>query len=98
MFGECLEAFTFTRTKNAVARIVEVFPYRCWRLQDGRETRVLTSELKVGDHVVVNYWKGEGKQNQSAQNGFHFFDSCTSELGAVTKLGLARSKQEESIH
>src|SRR3984893_718341 len=53
MFGECLEAFTFARTKNAVARIVEVFPYRCWRLQDGTETRVLTSELKVGDRVVV---------------------------------------------
>jgi Cu+-exporting ATPase len=53
MVGECLEAFTFARTKNAVARIVEVFPYRCWRLTDGKETRVLTSELQVGDHVLV---------------------------------------------
>jgi Cu+-exporting ATPase len=53
MLGECLEAFTFARTKNAVARIVEVFPYRCWLLKDGQETRVLTSVLKAGDHVVV---------------------------------------------
>jgi len=53
LLGECLEAFTFARTKNAVARIVEVFPYRCWRLEEGRETRVLTSQLAVGDRVVV---------------------------------------------
>ncbi len=53
MFGECLEAFTFARTKNAVGRIVEVFPYRCWRLEDGNETRVLTSQLRVGDRVLV---------------------------------------------
>ncbi len=53
MVGECLEAFTFARTKNAMARIVEVFPYRCWRLQEGKETRVLTSELRVGDCVIV---------------------------------------------
>jgi Cu+-exporting ATPase len=53
MLGECLEAFTFARTKNAVARIVEVFPYRCWRLEEGKETRVLTSQLRTGDRVVV---------------------------------------------
>src|SRR5262245_49702744 len=53
MLGECLEAFTFARTKSAVARIVEVFPYRCWRLEDGKETRVLTSQLRPGDRVVV---------------------------------------------
>jgi P-type Cu+ transporter len=53
MFGECLEAITFARTKHALARIVEVFPYRCWRLQDGQETRVLTSDVKVGERVVV---------------------------------------------
>ena len=53
MVGECLEAITFARTKNALARIVEVFPQRCWRLQDGQETRVLTSALQVGDRIVV---------------------------------------------
>src|SRR5262245_2639024 len=32
MFGECLEAFTFARTKSALTKIVQVFPTRCWRL------------------------------------------------------------------
>ena len=53
MLGECLEAFTFARTQKALHRIVEVFPQRCWLLRDGQEIRVLTSELKVGDQVVV---------------------------------------------
>ena len=53
LFGECLEAFTFDRTQRAVRKIVEVFPIRCWLLRDGQEVRVLTSELAVGDHVVV---------------------------------------------
>ena len=53
LFGECLEAFTFDRTQRAVRKIVEVFPIRCWVLREGQETRVLTSELAVGDHVVV---------------------------------------------
>lgn len=53
LIGECLEAFTFGRTQNAITKIVEVFPRRCWVLRDGQEVRVLLSELKVGDHVVV---------------------------------------------
>ncbi|MBI2807467.1 MAG: cation-translocating P-type ATPase family protein [Planctomycetes bacterium] len=53
MFGECLEAYTFDRTKRAIRRIVEVFPIRCWVLKDGQETRVFTQDLAVGDHVVV---------------------------------------------
>jgi Cu+-exporting ATPase len=53
MFGECLEGFTFERTRRAVRRIVEVCPRRCWLLHDGQEVRVLVSELKVGDVVVV---------------------------------------------
>lgn len=53
MVGECLEAFTFARTQNALRKIVEVFPRRCWRLENGQEVRVFTSELKVGDRVVV---------------------------------------------
>lgn len=53
MLGECLEAFTFARTQNAIHRIVEVFPIRCWLLHDGQEVRVLTKDLKVGDRVVV---------------------------------------------
>jgi Cu+-exporting ATPase len=53
MVGECLEAFTFARAQNAVRKIVEVFPRRCWLLRDGQEVRVLTSEVRVGDRVVV---------------------------------------------
>jgi P-type Cu+ transporter len=53
LVGECLEAFTFARTQNAIRKIVEVFPVRCWLLRDGQEVRILTSEVQVGDHVVV---------------------------------------------
>lgn len=53
MFGECLEAFTFDRTKRAIRKIVEVFPIRCWLLKDGQEIRVFTKDLQIGDRVVV---------------------------------------------
>src|SRR5947208_426552 len=53
MVGECLESFTFERTQRAVRRLVEVFPRRCWVLRDGQEVRVLSSEVQVGDRVVV---------------------------------------------
>src|SRR5262249_45379652 len=53
MIGECLESFTFERTQRAVRKIVEVCPRRCWLLRDGQEVRVRTSELQVGDRVVV---------------------------------------------
>lgn len=53
MVGECLESFTFERTQRAIRSIVEVCPRRCWLLKDGKEVRVLTSELQVGDRVVV---------------------------------------------
>ena len=53
MFGECLEAFTFDRTKRAIRKLVEVFPLRCWVLQNGKETRVFTKDLQIGDRVIV---------------------------------------------
>jgi Cu+-exporting ATPase len=53
MLGECLESVTFARTQRAIRRIVEICPRRCWRLRDGREERILASELQVGDRVVV---------------------------------------------
>src|SRR5262249_31195986 len=53
LVGECLEAITFARFQNALRGLVEVCPRRCWRLRDGQEARVLTSELQVGDVVVV---------------------------------------------
>ena len=53
MIGECLEAFTFGRAQRAIHKIVEVFPIRCWLLKDGQEVRVFTTELQVGDKIVV---------------------------------------------
>jgi Cu+-exporting ATPase len=53
MFGECLEAFTFDRTKRAIRKLVEVFPLRCWRLKDGKEERAFTKDVQVGDRVLV---------------------------------------------
>src|SRR5688572_15119224 len=53
MVGECLEAFTFDRTKLAIRKLVEVFPIRCWVLRAGVEVRVFTKDLQAGDHVVV---------------------------------------------
>src|SRR5438105_12060469 len=42
MLGECLESFTFERTRRAIGKLVEVFPRRCWVLRQGREVRVHT--------------------------------------------------------
>src|SRR5262245_32896732 len=53
MVGECLESFTFERTQRAIRHLVEICPRRCWLLREGQEVRVLTSELKAGDKVVV---------------------------------------------
>jgi Cu+-exporting ATPase len=53
MVGECLESIAFERAQRAVRRIVEVFPQRCWVLREGKEVRVLTHDLQVGDRVVV---------------------------------------------
>jgi Cu+-exporting ATPase len=51
--GECLEAFTFDRTQKALGKLSELFPQRCWVLRDGVEVRVLTTEVVVGDRVVI---------------------------------------------
>lgn len=51
--GECLEAFTFARTQNALGKLAELFPRRCSVLRDGVEVRVYTSDLLIGDMVVV---------------------------------------------
>jgi Cu+-exporting ATPase len=53
MLGECLESITFERTQRAIRSLVAICPRRCWRLRDGREERILVSELQIGDRVVV---------------------------------------------
>jgi Cu+-exporting ATPase len=51
--GECLEAFTFARTRRALGKLAELFPQRCWVLRDGQEVRTYTTDVQVGDRVVV---------------------------------------------
>ncbi len=53
LLGECLEDYTFARTKSAIRKLAEITPRRCWRLRDGVEERVLVSDLAIGDVVVV---------------------------------------------
>jgi Cu+-exporting ATPase len=53
LVGECLEAFTFDRTRNVLNQLVELFPTRTWVLRDGVEVRALVADLQVGDRVVV---------------------------------------------
>src|SRR5947199_7283306 len=53
LIGECLESYTFSRTQNAIRKLAELFPIRCWRLRDGREERVLVADVQIGDVVVV---------------------------------------------
>ena len=53
LLGECLENYTFERTRHAVRKLADLTPRRCWRLRDGREERVLVGDLQVGDRVVV---------------------------------------------
>ncbi|MBA4189883.1 MAG: hypothetical protein C0467_18015 [Planctomycetaceae bacterium] len=53
LIGECLEAYTFSRTQNALGKLAELFPIRCWVLRDGVEVRTFTADLLVGDKVVV---------------------------------------------
>lgn len=51
--GECLEAITFARTRRALGSLAELFPQRCWVLRDGQEVRTYTTDVIVGDCVVV---------------------------------------------
>ena len=51
--GECLEAFTFARTRRALGSLAELFPQRCWVLRDGQEVRTYTADLQLGDRIVV---------------------------------------------
>jgi Cu+-exporting ATPase len=53
LVGECLEAFTFARTRRALGSLAELFPQRCWVLRDGVETRTYTTDVIVGDRIVV---------------------------------------------
>src|SRR5437016_8855337 len=81
-----------SRTQRAIRKLVEVFPRRCWLLRDGQEVRVLTSELKVGDRVVVK--PGARVPVRSEEH--------TSELQSLTnlvcRLLLEKKKKKKKIH
>lgn len=53
LLGECLEGFTFERTRRSVRRLAEVFPHHCWLMRDGREVRGHSRDLNPGDRIVV---------------------------------------------
>jgi P-type Cu+ transporter len=53
LVGECLEALTFDRTQRELSKLSELFPQRCWVLRDGVEVRTATTDVIVGDTIVV---------------------------------------------
>ncbi len=53
LIGECLEAFTFDRTKRAITRLVELTPQLCWLIRDGEPVKTSVAELKAGDRILV---------------------------------------------
>ena len=54
LLGECLEGFTFERTQNALRKMLELFPRRCWRIRtDGTEERIEVAQIQVGDLIRV---------------------------------------------
>ncbi len=53
LIGECLEAFTFDRTQRALRGLAELFPLRTWVLRDGEEVRIFTTQLAIGDLVII---------------------------------------------
>lgn len=54
LVGECLEGLTFDRTQRALKGMLELFPRRCWRVNEkGEEERVEVEQLHAGDTVRV---------------------------------------------
>ncbi len=54
LLGECLEWWTFERTKIQLRGLVELCPSRCWRiLPDGTSERIETTAVRVGDRIGV---------------------------------------------
>ncbi len=54
LLGECLEWWTFERTKSQLRGLMELCPSRCWRiLPDGTSERVETTAVRVGDKIGV---------------------------------------------
>lgn len=53
LIGECLEAYTFGKTQQAVRKLVDTFPRMCLVIRDGQQVMVPLDEVVVGDKVAV---------------------------------------------
>jgi Cu+-exporting ATPase len=53
LLGEVLEAWTFSRTKRAMGRLVDQTPRTARVRRDGQELEVPTHQVVVGDRVIV---------------------------------------------
>ncbi|MBL8823427.1 MAG: heavy metal translocating P-type ATPase [Planctomycetia bacterium] len=53
LIGECLEAYTFGKTQQAVRKLVDTFPKMCLVIRDGQQVMVPLDEVLVGNHVAV---------------------------------------------
>ena len=53
LFGEVLEAWTFSRTRRALGRLVEQTPRTARVRRDGQELEVPAQQVEIGDTVVV---------------------------------------------
>jgi len=51
--GEALEGYTASRSRRAIAELMEVAPSEATRLNEGREEQVAVDALAVGDRIVV---------------------------------------------
>lgn len=77
--GEMLENATVARAGSALHKLASLAPPTACVLREGVETRILASELRVGDHVVVRpgenipvdgrVVQGESTVNQAAVTG-----------------------------
>jgi len=53
LLGECLEAYTFGRTQNAIRMLIETFPRMCLVYRDGQQVMVPLDEVRAGERVQV---------------------------------------------
>lgn len=53
LIGECLEAYTFGRTQQAVRQLVDTFPKMCLVTRHGEQLMVPLDDVLVGEHVTI---------------------------------------------
>lgn len=53
LIGECLEAFAFGRTQQAIRKLVETVPPMCLVLRGGEQQKVKLDDVNPGERVLV---------------------------------------------